>query len=102
MALLSGFLNQKCLWKKTGALDAFGQPSESEPVEIKCRWERKSGFVSGTMGFTHIPAHHKVMVDVAVSEGDSLFFDELASGVVISLETIVDVTGKEQGRICYV
>ena len=102
MALLSGFLKQKCLWKKTGALDAFGQPTESKPVEIKCRWERKTGFVSGAMGFTHVPAHHKVMVDAAVSEGDHLFLDDQSSGIIVSLETIVDANGKEQGRICYV
>lgn len=50
---------------------------------------------------------HKVMVESPVCEGDTLTYTDAAGGeeiggVVRSIESIVDMAGKEQGRICYV
>lgn len=116
MALVSGFLKQKCLWRKrpddTVGYDAFGQPIVSEAVEIKCRWEIKSGFVRGIMGDGSgkgeaMAVQHKVLVDSPVSEGDELIYIDTESnrvlgGTVRSVENIVDTAGREQGRTCYV
>ncbi|MEG1501958.1 MAG: hypothetical protein RR203_02460 [Synergistaceae bacterium] len=113
MALVSGFLKQKCIWtKRSNEFDAFGQPVSVPPVEIKCRWEIKSGFVRGIMGdgtsrSEALSVQHKVTVDKAVSEGDTLMYQDTETGVelggrVRSVENVVDAGGREQGRTCYV
>ena len=113
MALVSGFLRQKCIWKKRPTdeteYDAFGQTIEPETREIRCRWELKSGFVRGIMGdgTGKVSVQNKIMVDKPVSEGDELYYIDNAAGrmvggVVRSVESIVDVAGREQGRTCYV
>ncbi|MEG1798643.1 MAG: hypothetical protein RR214_00510 [Synergistaceae bacterium] len=116
MALVSGYLKQKCLWNKRpdaeGEYDNFGQPIVPAPAEIKCRWEVKSGFVRGIMGDgtgkgEAMAVQHKVLVDSPVSEGDELIYIDKASnkvlgGIVRSVESIVDIGGREQGRTCYV
>ena len=116
MALGSGFLKQKCQWTRrpsapgTGAsgYDAFGQPTPSAAVTIRCRWEMESGFVGGLMGAGAGKTYNnRVMLDSPVSEGDTLLFtdpktDRQIGGEVQSVTSIVDVVGREQGRICYV
>lgn len=100
MALVTGFLKQRCGWvsrSREGA-DAFGVPS-SEPVTIKCRWEYKHSWAAALMG--DAPSYSsKVLVDSPVIEGDLLIYDGRSLRVT-SVETIVDAAGKEQGRICY-
>lgn len=116
MALVSGYLKQKCLWSKrpteADGFDKFGQPVAPKPSEIRCRWEVKSGFVRGIMGDgtgkgEAMAVQHKVLVDSPVSEGDELIYIDKASnkvlgGIVRSVESIVDIGGREQGRTCYV
>ena len=115
MALVSGFLRQKCSWKKrpqaSDGFDDFGQPIGASAVEIKCRWELRSGFIRGVMGDGSgqgeaMAVSHKVLVAEGVSDGDELYFADTTGktvgGIVRSVETIVDVAGREQGRICYV
>lgn len=115
MALITGYLRQKCKWTRrtTGnGFDAYGRPVAPQTEEIKCRWEIKSGFVRGFMGDgsgqgSAMAVQHKVMVESPVCEGDTLTYTDAAGGkevggVVRSIESIVDMAGKEQGRICYV
>lgn len=107
MALISGFLRQKCLWTprlEVSQADAFGN-AEGTPVTVKCRWEYKSGWLRGAMGMRSASSQtsykHKVFVDSAVMEGDKLAYGSV-NGVVVAVETIVGIDGREEGRICYV
>lgn len=115
MALITGYLRQKCKWTRRvtdNGFDAYGRPVAPQAAEIKCRWEIKSGFVRGLMGDgsgqgSAMAVQHKVMVESPVCEGDTLTYTDAAGGkevggVVRSIESIVDMAGKEQGRICYV
>lgn len=115
MALITGYLRQKCRWTMRtteSGWDAYGQTVAPQSVEIKCRWEIKAGFVRGLMGdgsgqSSAMAVQHKVMVESPVCEGDTLTYTDAAGGkeiggTVRSIESIVDMAGKEQGRICYV
>lgn len=109
MALVSGFLRQKCRWIKrpqvSDEFDNFGQPITPEPVEIKCRWEYQGSlaWIGGKMGDgsgkTQFVA--KALVVDKVEPGDVLEY-EGKSYSVIARSTIVDASGREQGRTCYV
>lgn len=110
MALVSGFLRQKCTWTpRTTEFDAFGQPLTPTPQEIKCRWVCKAGWGRGAMGdavsASGLSYRNEVMLDHKVCEGDTLTYDDngkTVGGVVIAIQCIVDPAGKEQGRVCYV
>ena len=108
MALVTGYLRQKCQWTpRTAEFDAFGQPVTQEPQTIRCRWSLKSGWARGVMGDGSSASSYTstVMVDANVREGDTLTIDlngYTAGGVVKAVETIVNLAGKEQGRTCYV
>lgn len=110
MALVSGFLKQKCQWTHTTGHDEFGQPT-GETVTIKCRWELASGFIRGLMGdgtgqSGAVMYQNKVMVDLSIVAGDTLSYTDAngqtAGGRVISVTSIINTAGKEEGRICYV
>lgn len=116
MALVSGFLKQKCLWTQRPApdsseFDAYGNPVASELVTIKCRWEFKSGWVRGVTGMSegsgsYVSYRNKVFVDQAVNPGDELSYTDTngktTSGTVLAVETAVGAGGREEARICYV
>lgn len=109
MALVSGFLRQKCDWTPRGTeYDAYGQPIAADTVAIKCRWEFKSGWVRGVMGMVDASQSYqnKVFVDRPVSSGDTLAFTgsdgNTVSGQVLAVETVVGIDGHEEARICYV
>lgn len=109
MAIVSGFLRQKCDWTPRGTeYDAYGNPIATETVTIKCRWEFKSGWVRGVMGMvdTSQSYKNKVFVDQPVSSGDTLAYTDTSgdavSGPVLAVETVVGMGGKEEARICYV
>lgn len=108
MALVTGYLRQTCQWTPRAAeFDAFGQPAAPTAQTIRCRWVQKSGWARGLMGDSSSAASYTstVMVDAAVCEGDTLTMTsngQTVGGVVKAVETIVDLTGKEQGRNCYV
>ncbi len=105
MALVSGFLRQKCLWTRRAAeFDAFGQPIAPEVKTIKCRWVDRSGWARGSMGDSSLTSSYTavVMVDTPVRSGDTLTLGDKSGGIVKAVETVVDLAGKEQGRVCYV
>lgn len=111
MALVSGFLRQKCTWTpRTTEFDPFGQPVAPTPQEIKCRWVCKAGWARGSMGESSsasglLSYRNEVMTDRKVREGDSLTYEDggrSIGGVVQAVQCIVDIAGKEQGRVCYV
>ena len=109
MALISGFLKQRCEWTARATaddpVDAYGKPVAKLPAVIKCRWVLNAGWqFAGQMGAS--PAYScEVMVVAPVREGDTLAYKDNGrpvGGVVKSVKTIIDTAGKEQGRICYV
>ena len=111
MALVSGFLKQRCLWtpRPTGEadVDAYGQPIAPAPVEIRCRWVTKRGWGTGVMGDgpTSTSNLSEVLVDKPVNPGDTLSYtdkDRTVSGTVKFVTHIMGVNGKEEGRTCYV
>lgn len=113
MALLGGFLRQRCQWTPRGKapedFDVYGQ-SALPATEIKCRWEYKAGWAHGLMGddcnSNLLSYKNKVYVEAAVDAGDELSLVDknrkITSGKVIAVETLLAPSGKEEGRICYV
>lgn len=104
MALVSGFLRQRCRWCARGEPDQWGNPLEAPPVEIPCRWVEKAGWARGAMGPTDtsplLSYRKEILVDRQVRAGDTLEH-EGERFTVLAVETIVDIAGQEQGRRCY-
>ena len=99
--LVSGFLKQSCIWisRNVSDSDPFGK-NTGNPQEIRCRWVLKSGWASGLVGDATTRYSSEIMVDKPVKEGDTLRYDGVNYRVV-SVKTIIDTAGKEQGRVCY-
>jgi hypothetical protein len=69
--ILYDMLTSKCVyWAKTGVGDDR-RPTYTTPVEIQCRWERKSKMMSQAAGRT-VMASHVVYVDRDLVEGGLL------------------------------
>lgn len=105
MALVSGFLRQRCRWRARGEPDQWGNPVEAPPVEIPCRWVEKAGWARGAMGpeiwaAGSLSYRNEILVDRQVRAGDTLEHDG-ERFTVLAVETIVDIAGREQGRRCY-
>lgn len=108
MALVTGFLRQKCQWIRRpfgeDEVDAYGQPLTAEPVTINCRWVLKAGWAQGLAGQEPVYSS-EVLVDRPVREGDTLTYSDngrTVGGVVKSVSAFVNAAGKEEGRKCYV
>jgi len=84
---LEEFLNQTAVyWAKAG-VDDYGQPTFSEPIEIRCRWEDVINEVVDASGTT-IVSKTKVLVDRNVTLGGALYLGELDSAM--SAENVED------------
>jgi hypothetical protein len=78
MSVIKKMRRQRAVyWAKTGT-DEFGTISFAEPVEIKCRWEEKTGQIMGKQGEI-LTGMDTVYVDRPMEIGDKLKLGTLAT-----------------------
>lgn len=71
-------LKQKAVWWSHGAQDQYGDRTFADPVEIKCRWEARTGEYFNARGESNT-SKATVYVDREMKVGDVLKLGELES-----------------------
>ncbi|WP_448807467.1 hypothetical protein [Aminobacterium colombiense] len=96
MSIITPYLKHTAQLKAKTSYDEFGQPITGEPINFKCRFTYKNEVIVDKAGKSIISSvtiltEEKINVDDVVLYDGKCFF-------VVSIETIVDVGGREVGR----
>lgn len=90
MDFLTAYLTQTAtLWSKTGR-DGYGNPTFAAPVQIPCRWERRTEQVKSVSGDI-ILSRARVFLDRDVELGDYLFLGTSATADPRDVATAFEV-----------